>query len=71
MLDENNNKIGCISSSNKVSFKYKDKAIDEFYTIKNVNRLCKVYKIQFRFILNFILENLIIIISIFSFSFHL
>ena len=42
MLDENNNEIGSINSSNKVSFKYKDKDIVVFYAIKNVNRLCKV-----------------------------
>ncbi len=42
MLDENNNEIGSINNSNKVSFKYKDKDIEEFYVIKNVNRLCTV-----------------------------
>ena len=48
ILDENNNKIGCINSSCKVSYKYKDKDREEFLcnkecqnVINNINNNIK------------------------------
>ena len=50
MLDENNNEIGCINSSCKVSYKYKDKDREEFLCnkecqniINNINNEIKEY----------------------------
>ena len=50
ILDENNNKIGSINSSCKVSFKYKDKDKEEFLCNKecqnvmsNINNEIKIY----------------------------
>ncbi len=49
ILDENNNKIGSISSSNKVSFKYKDKDIEEFLCNKESQQTMQSLKNEILF----------------------
>ena len=53
MLDENNNEIGSINSSNKVSFKYKDKDIVEFLCDKECQQTMQSLKNAISFHIKF------------------
>ncbi len=53
MLDENNNKIGSINSSNKVSFKYKDKDMEEFLCDKEFQQTMQSLKNEISFHIKF------------------
>ena len=53
MLDENNNEIGSINSSNKVSFKYKDKDIVVFLCDKECQQTMQSLKNAISFHIKF------------------
>ncbi len=53
MSDENNNKIGSINSSNKVSFKYKDKDIEKILCDKECQQTMQSFEKEITFHIKF------------------